>query len=93
LGVRVALGAKRSDLHRLVLSQIAWPASVGLVLGTAGAVAVARFLQPLLFQVTAVDAWALAAGWLILGFACLVASLIPLRRAARVDPVKLLRFE
>jgi ABC-type lipoprotein release transport system permease subunit len=93
LGVRVALGATGSDLHRLVLSQMAWPASVGLTLGTAAALAATRFLQPLLFDVSAIDARALAAGWLTLGVASLVASLIPLRRASRVDPARLLRLE
>jgi len=43
--------------------------------------------------VSAIDARAFAAGWLTLGFASLVASFIPLRRAGRMDPVRLLRFE
>jgi len=93
LGVRIALGATRSDLNRLVLSQMTWPAAIGLTLGTAAALAATRFLQPLLFDVSAIDARALAAAWLTLGVATLVASLIPLRRAGRVDPVRLLRLE
>ena len=91
LGVRVALGATRSDLRRLVLSRMAWPAAAGLTLGTAAALAATRFLQPLLFDVNAIDAQAFAAGWLTLGLASVVASLVPLRRAGRVDPVRLLR--
>ena len=47
LGVRVALGATRSDLRRLVLSQMTWPAGVGLTLGPAAALMATRFLQPL----------------------------------------------
>lgn len=93
LGVRVALGATESHLHRLVLSQMAWPAAVGLTVGTAAALTSTRFLQPLLFDVSAIDARALAAGWLTLGVASLVASFVPLRRAGRVDPVTLLRSE
>jgi predicted permease len=92
LGVRIALGATPSDLQRLVLSQMAWPAAIGLTLGTAAALATTRVLEPLLFDVSAVDARALAAAWLTLGVAALVASLIPLRRAGRVDPVTLLRL-
>jgi predicted lysophospholipase L1 biosynthesis ABC-type transport system permease subunit len=72
---------------------MAWPAAIGLTLGTVAALAATRFLQPLLFDVSAIDARAFAAGWLTLGFASLVASLIPLRRAGCVDPVRLLRLE
>jgi len=93
LGVRVALGATRSDLRWLVLSQMAWPAAIGLTLGTAAALTATRFLQPLLFDVSAIDARALAAGWLTLAITSFVASLIPLRRAGSVDPVRLLRLE
>jgi ABC-type antimicrobial peptide transport system permease subunit len=93
LGVRIALGATQSDLHRLVLSQMTWPSAMGLTLGTAAALAATRFLEPLLFDVSAIDARALAAAWLTLGAATLVASLIPLRRAGRVDPVRLLRLD
>jgi predicted permease len=93
LGVRIALGATHSDLQRLVLSQMTWPAAMGLTLGTAAALAATRLLEPLLFNVSAIDARALAAAWLTLGVATLAASLIPLRRAGRVDPVTLLRSE
>jgi putative ABC transport system permease protein len=93
LGVRVALGATRTDLRRLVLSRIAWPAAVGVTLGTLAALAATRLLEPLLFDVSAIDAQAFAAAWLTLALASLVASLVPLRRAGRVDPVRLLRLE
>ena len=93
LGVRVALGATRPDLRRLVLSRIGWPAALGLALGTPAALAAARLLQPLLFEVGTVDAPAFAAAWLTLGGAILVASVVPLHRAGRVDPVSLLRRE
>jgi predicted lysophospholipase L1 biosynthesis ABC-type transport system permease subunit len=80
-------------LRRLVLSQMTWPAGIGLTLGTAAARTATRFLQPLLVDVNAVDARALAAGWVTLALASFVASLSPLRRAGRVDPVRLLRLE
>jgi ABC-type lipoprotein release transport system permease subunit len=79
-------------LRRLALSQMTWPAGIGLTLGTAAAPTATRFLQPLLFDVNAVDARALA-GWVTLALASFVASLSPLRRAGRVDPVRLLRLE
>ena len=93
LGVRVALGASQADLRALVLLRIVWPAAIGLTLGTAAALAASRFLQPLLFDVSAIDSWAFGGGWLTLGVTTLIASLVPLRRAARVDPVRLLRWE
>jgi predicted permease len=93
LGVRMALGAKPTDLRRLVLSKVSWPAMVGLTAGSCMVLAATRPLRPLLFQVSVIDAEAFAAGWLILALAALLASLIPLRRAGRVDPVHLLRAE
>ena len=93
LGVRVALGASPSDLRRVVLLRMSRPAAVGLTFGTAVALAGTRFLEPLLFDVTAIDTRAFAAAWLLLGFAAVIASLVPLRRASHVDPVRLLRLE
>jgi putative ABC transport system permease protein len=91
--VRIALGATPADLRRLVLSQMAWPAVVGLTLGTAAVRAATPFMQPLLFDISAINAPALAAGWLMLGVVGVVASIIPVRRAGRVDPVRLLRLQ
>ena len=93
LGLRVALGATRADLRRFILSGMVWPIAIGLIVGTSASVATTRVLQPLLFDVSAIDARAFAAGWLTLGVASLLASLIPLRHAARVDPLILLRSE
>lgn len=93
LGLRVALGATRTDLRRMVLSKMSWPAVAGLAAGTCAALATTRLLQPLLFHVNAIDARAFAAGWLVLGLASVIASLVPLRRARQVDPVTLLRSE
>ncbi len=91
LGVRVALGATPNNLRGLVLSRMAWPATLGMMLGTAAVLVASRFLQPLLFDVNMIDAGALAAGWLTMGSASLAASLIPSHRATRVNPISLLR--
>jgi putative ABC transport system permease protein len=93
LGLRVALGATRADLRGLVLSRVAWPAALGLSAGTCAAFAGAPLLRPLLFHVSALDVRAFAAGWIALALATLLASLVPLLRAASIDPVSLLRSE
>jgi hypothetical protein len=93
LGVRAALGATPGDLRRLVLSRIVSPAALGLVLGTAAVLAASRLLQPLLFEVNAIDGWAVSAAWLTMGSATAAAALLPTRRAGRVDPVALLRLD
>lgn len=93
LGLRAALGANLSDLRGLVLSKVGWPAALGLSAGTCAAVATMPLLRPLLFQVSAMDARAFAAAWVVLVLASVVACVIPLRRAGRIDPVVLLRSE
>lgn len=95
-GIAPALGTvrrARTDLRWLVLSRIARPIVVGLLLGTVAAIVVGPLLRPLLFHVSPIDARALAGAWLTLGFASLIASVVPLYRAGRVDPVALLRLE
>jgi putative ABC transport system permease protein len=91
LGVRAALGASVGDLRRHVFTQLARPAILGLAVGTATALAASRFLQPMLFDIRALDAPAYAVGWLTLGLAGAAGALGPLRRAGRVDPAALLR--
>jgi putative ABC transport system permease protein len=93
LGVRVALGARATDLHGLVLLKVGWPVALGLCAGTCVAFATSPWLRPLLFEVSAIDARAFAAGWVMLALTTLLASLVPLRRASRVDPVTLLRTD
>ena len=93
LGVRVALGAIPADLRRLVLSKLGWPVALGLCAGTGAALAAAPLIRPLLFQVTAFDARAMAAGWMVLALVSAGASVVPLRRASRIDPATLLRSD
>lgn len=93
LGLRLALGANLTDLRAHVLSKVGWPAALGLSVGTFAAFATTALLRPLLFQVSRLDARAFAAGWIALALATILASLVPLHRAGRVDPVTLLRSE
>ena len=91
MSVRMALGAERSDIIRLVLGQGILPAAGGIVAGTAGAVLLTGFLRGMLFEVTRVDPLTYAVvAVLVLGTA-LLACYVPARRATRADPVAALR--
>lgn len=93
IGIRVALGAARGDVLRLVLGQGMRLIAVGLVVGLVLAFLLARFLRGLLYGVSATDPWtALAVTALLAGIA-LVACLLPARRALHVDPVKAIRTQ
>jgi macrolide transport system ATP-binding/permease protein len=93
IGVRMALGAQRSTVYKLVMRQAAWLTATGLVLGLACSVGVSTLMQKLLFGVQAWDAPTLLAVALILGLAALAASFIPAWRAASVNPTEALRAE
>ena len=91
IGVRLALGAQRSEVLGLVLRQGGAMVGLGLAIGTVGAVWLARFMQGLVFGIGARDPLTLAAVCLTLGAVGVVASLGPARRATAVDPVIALR--
>lgn len=93
VGVRMALGARSQDVLRLVLGQGLRRAAVGVVLGSLGAVGVARALASLLYGVSTVDPLAFAVAVLVLLAVAFLANLVPARRAARVDPLLALRYE
>jgi len=93
LGVRVALGAARSDVLRLVLVEAAVLAGIGVALGIAGAFATTRLMSTLLFGVTPTDAMTFAAISAFLVATALLASYVPARRATRVDPMTALRAD
>jgi len=93
LGVRIALGADRGDVLRIVLGEAAWLAACGVGLGVVGALGATRLIQTLLFGVTPTDALTFAAIAVLLTATALVASYIPARRATRVDPMVALRYE
>ncbi len=93
MGIRIALGARRGNVHLMVLVQGGVLALVGLAVGAAGAAVLARFLSVLLFGVSPLDAVTYAAVSAMLLAAVLVASYIPARRAAAVDPAQALRWD
>ena len=93
IGIRVALGAQRGNVVRLILRQGLLLAGVGVVIGAAAALGVTRMLQSLLYGVPPTDAASFGGAAALLIGAALVASWIPARRAAAVDPVIALRSE
>jgi putative ABC transport system permease protein len=93
IGVRIALGARRADVMRLVLGEGLGMAAAGVALGLAGAAALTRLMASLLFSVTPHDPLTFAAGASLLLIMALLASFIPARRALRVDPITALRTD
>ena len=93
VGLRMALGARMTDVLRLVLGQGMRLALVGVVIGGLGAAAVARVLSSLLYGVSALDPVAYGAAVVLLLAVALAANWLPARRAARVDPMIALRTE
>ena len=93
LGVRVALGAQRVDVLRLVVGHGAVLGAVGIAIGLGGALTVTRFLRTLLFGVSPFDPASFIGVSLVLGGIVLIASYIPARRAMGIDPVEALRAE
>ena len=91
-GIRQALGADRASILSLVLGQGLRTAGAGLVLGLAGALVLGRYLQSLLFGVTAHDVSVFAIATSILLVVALLACYLPARRATRVDPMEALRL-
>jgi predicted permease len=93
MGVRIALGAQRHSLYRLVFGEAAWLVGLGAAVGLVGGVIAARLMRRLLFGVEAWDITTLVTVTLVLIVSALIASYIPARRAASVNPIDTLRAE
>jgi putative ABC transport system permease protein len=93
IGIRMALGAQPGNILQLVIRQSLFMVSVGIGIGLTGAFALTRVMASLLFGVSATDRWTFIMISLLLGGIALLASYIPARRAARVDPIVALRYE
>ena len=93
IGVRMALGAARSDLARLVMTHASVLIGIGLAVGLAGAYGLTRLLRNLLYGVSANDGLAFGGVTVLLALISLAACVVPLKRATCVDPIIVLRHE
>ncbi len=93
IGIRMALGAAQSNIFRLVVGQAMTLVAISVVIGLAGAFAATRLLNSLLFGVGASDPLTFAAIVLLIASVAFIASWLPARRAASVNPIVALRAE
>jgi macrolide transport system ATP-binding/permease protein len=93
IGVRMALGAQRNSVYGLVLKEAGWLVLLGISAGVLISLGATRLIEKLLFGVRAWDPRTLAGVAIVLGASALLASYIPARRAAKVDPMVALRYE
>jgi predicted permease len=93
IGVRVALGAQRSSIYQLVLKEAGWLTAAGILVGLACSVPAAMLMRSLLFGVQSWDVQILVLVAAVLGAAAMLASYLPARWAASVNPVEALRAE
>ena len=91
IGVRMALGADRGQVVKMVLRGAFWQVGIGLALGIPAAIGAGKLISQQLFGVKPWDPMMLAAAVVLLGVAALVAAVIPAQRAASLDPVEALR--
>jgi putative ABC transport system permease protein len=92
-GIRMAVGATRGAILRVVLGKAAKLVSIGICLGLVGAVLLARLIASLLYGVKPFDVATLASVSILLAFVVLLASFVPARRASKVNPMDSLRYE
>ena len=93
IGVRLTMGAKRSDIFRLVVRHGLVPSLMGAVLGSLGALGLAQFLSSLLYGVSAQDPLTFSAVPVLLMVVAFIACAVPALAATRVDPIHALRYE
>jgi putative ABC transport system permease protein len=93
IGIRMALGASRGDVLKMVTGRGMVLTSIGVVIGLGAAFGVTQWMSSLLFGVTATDVVTFVSIPLILVIVALVACFIPARRATKIDPIQALRYE
>jgi len=93
IGIRIALGADRAAVVGMVLGHAMMLAGTGLAIGLATALALARTMSTMLFELSPTDPLTFGAVTVLLGMVALLSSYLPARRATRVDPVVALRAE
>jgi predicted permease len=93
IGIRMALGAGGGNVKRLIVRQAMWPVVIGILIGIVGCAAVSKILSVLLFGLSAHDPIAFLSVPVFLFVVALVACYLPARRAVRVDPMVVLRYE
>jgi predicted permease len=93
IGIRMAIGAERRDIIRMVFRESLIPVSTGIALGLAGALALTRLVETMLFGVEARDPLTVIAAVLFLLLAASLAAFLPARRASRISPMTALKYE
>jgi ABC-type antimicrobial peptide transport system permease subunit len=93
IGIRLALGAQTGELQGMFVRHGLTLTAIGVVIGLSAAVGLTRLMSSLLFGISPLDPMTYAGGALLLGMAAVMASYLPARRAAAVDPIEALRAE
>jgi putative ABC transport system permease protein len=93
IGIRMALGASRSDVLKMVIGRAMLLVLIGIAAGAVGAWSLSQYIKTLLFEVKPGDPWTYAMIAIILAVVAMTASLVPARRATRVDPMVALHYE
>jgi len=93
IGIRIALGAERRSVMRLILSDVLWLAGISMAVTLPVAILASRALRSQLYNVSPADPLVIASGVVLVAFVVLVSALLPARRAAHVEPMQALRTE
>ena len=93
IGVRGAIGASRGEIIGLIMRQGIWRTVIGLAIGLVSAVLLSHYMASMLFDLKPTDPWAYVVVSLVLAAAAVLASYLPARAAASIEPIEALRFE